>query len=81
MIVTNPRGSRTEDVRPKAPTWGSEQWALIQESVVTTQAHWLDCFESGIEPEVSGADNLRTFALVEACYTSAISGKPERPPA
>jgi predicted dehydrogenase len=81
MSVTSPKGFRVEEVRPVAPSWGTDQWALIQESVVTTQAHWLDSLEKGTEPEVSGADNLRTFALVEACYASAETGKAVKPAA
>lgn len=47
--------------------------------MVATQSHWLDCLESGSEPEISGADNLKTFALVEACYASAASGQAVKP--
>ena len=52
----------------------SPQWALIQDSVVATQRHWLDCLDGGAEPATSGRDNLKTFALVEASYRSAASG-------
>jgi len=79
MTVTSPKGSRVEDVSPTPLSWGAEPWLLVQESVLNTQRHWLDCFEKGIEPETSGVDNLRTFALVEACYASAASGRAEQP--
>ena len=39
------------------------------------QEHWVDCLRAGVEPETSGADNLKTFALVEAAYRSAASGE------
>ncbi|TIM62075.1 MAG: gfo/Idh/MocA family oxidoreductase, partial [Mesorhizobium sp.] len=31
---------------------------------------------NGTEPATSGADNLRTLALVEAAYAGAASGEP-----
>ena len=53
----------------------------MQESVLNTQQHWIDCLRSGREPQTSGADNLKTFALVEAAYASAASGRAEVPEA
>ena len=50
-----------------------------QDSVYHTQAHWLDSLRQGREPETSGRDNLRTFAIVEAAYESAASGQAVRP--
>ena len=79
MTVTTAAGGRREQVPPKPLVWGHEPWLLIQDSVVAIQRHWLDCLESGREPETSGADNLKTFALVEACYHSAASGLPVKP--
>lgn len=38
------------------------------------EQHWVDCLREHREPETSGADNLKTFALVEAAYRSAESG-------
>ena len=32
--------------------------------------------KSGREPQTSGADNIKTFALVEAAYQGAASRKP-----
>lgn len=70
-----------QHVPPTAPAWADPQWALIQQSVFNTQQHWIDCLRAGIEPATSGADNLKTFALVEAAYASAASGQPEVPQA
>ena len=36
-----------------------------------TMAQLLCALEDKTEPEISGADNLKTMALVEACYRSA----------
>ena len=51
----------------------------IQESVLTTQRHWVDCLRNRTPPQTSGADNLKTFALCEAAYASAASGDPVAP--
>lgn len=67
------------DVAPTAPAWGDPVWALVQESVVNTQQHWVDCLRSEREPATSGKDNLKTFALVEAAYDSAAAGQPAVP--
>jgi predicted dehydrogenase len=81
MTVRSPAGIREEDVRPKPLAWAKAPWLLIQDSVVTTQAHWLDSLAAGQEPATSGHDNLKTFALVEACYASAKDGTAVRPAA
>ena len=73
LTVTTPTGTTREVVSPYATPWMSQRWALIQDSVVATQRHWLDCLDRGAEPATSGRDNLKTFALVEASYRSAAS--------
>lgn len=50
------------------PRW-SEVW--FPDAFVGTMAQLLCALEEGTEPEISGQDNLRTMALVEACYVSA----------
>jgi D-apiose dehydrogenase len=79
LTVTTPERAWSEDVPPHPLSWGTEAWLLVQESVLATQRHWIDCLEKQVEPETSGRDNLRTFALVEAAYESAASGKPVKP--
>lgn len=68
-------GRRVEDVSPPLLPWASRPWHNIQESVVAIQRHWIECMKTGAEPATSGADNLKTFALVEAAYQSAASGQ------
>ncbi|MEO9591396.1 MAG: gfo/Idh/MocA family oxidoreductase, partial [Rhodopirellula bahusiensis] len=34
-------------------------------------AELLVALETGVEPNISGRDNLRTMALIDACYESA----------
>jgi predicted dehydrogenase len=59
---------------PAPLAWGSPLMLHIQESVVRIQQHWVDCLQTGREPETSGMDNLRTLELVEAAYASAAAG-------
>jgi predicted dehydrogenase len=61
----------SEDVSTPLRSWTSQPWHLAQESVLNTQRHWIDSLRRGTEPAVSGADNLKTYALVEAAYASA----------
>jgi len=79
ITVNSPKGARIEAAAPPPLAWGNEPWLAIQDSVVTIQREWLDSLAEGRGAQTSGADNLRTFALVEACYTSAATGQPVIP--
>ncbi len=74
LEVITPRGTTVSDVSPKLLSWASRPWHNIQESVFAIQQHWVDKLSSNEEPSTSGADNLKTFALVEAAYDSAARG-------
>ncbi|MAU22705.1 MAG: oxidoreductase [Martelella sp.] len=67
--------SETRDVAPPVLPWAERPWHNIQESVAIIQRHFVDCLGEGRVPETSGADNLNTFALVEAAYLSAAEGR------
>jgi D-apiose dehydrogenase len=67
------------EVAPNRPAWADPEWTLVQESVLNTQRHFIDCLKSGREFQTSGRDNLLTFALVEAAYASAAAGQPVVP--
>jgi predicted dehydrogenase len=71
------RGGKAEyrELDPEPLPWAERPWHVVQESVLRIEEHWVDCLRRGIEPETSGADNLKTFALVEAAYESAASGE------
>jgi predicted dehydrogenase len=43
--------------------------------VQTIQQHFVDSLATGNPPDTSGADNLKTLALVEAAYLSAAEGR------
>ena len=68
-------GSRVYDLSPPVLPWASRPWHNIQESVLAIQEHFVACVAEKTEPETSGADNLRTLALVEAAYVSAAEGR------
>ncbi|MBZ9722580.1 Gfo/Idh/MocA family oxidoreductase [Mesorhizobium sp. CO1-1-11] len=76
LTVTGKSGTKVSDISPPLLPWASRPWHNIQESVLAIQRHWVDCLASGQEPATSGADNLRTFALVEAAYAGAASREP-----
>jgi len=71
MLVNSDDVMRHETVRNPLLPWTSEPWHTAQESVLTTQRHWVACLRTGRTPETSGEDNLRTYALVDAAYQSA----------
>jgi predicted dehydrogenase len=53
--------------------WFSPRWKEVwfPDAFVGTMAQLLCALEDGIEPEISGRDNLGTIALCEAVYSSA----------
>lgn len=63
------------DVSPAVLPWAEKPWHNIQESVLTIQDHFINCLAREIEPETSGADNLKTLTLVEAAYISAAKNR------
>ncbi len=76
QLTITANGTTThQDVSPKLLPWASRPWHNIQESVALIQQHWVDCLNNKSEPQTSGRDNLKTFALVEAVYLSAATGK------
>lgn len=75
LTVTVAGATTRTGVSPPLLHWASKPWHNIQESVALIEQHWVDCLLSGKEPQTSGADNLKTLALVEAAYQSAASGQ------
>jgi len=59
--------------------WAERPWHVIQESVYATCEHILQRFRAGQAADVSGADNFKTYALCEAAYAAAASGRTEKP--
>jgi predicted dehydrogenase len=55
-------------------------WTFVRQDTVTgsriaAQQHFIDCLGSGADFETSGAETLRTMALVYAAYLSAEEGR------
>ncbi len=74
LTLTSGGKSTHHDLSPPLLPWAAKPWHNIQESVALIQQHWADCLREGKEPQTSGRDNLKTFALVEAVYQSAATG-------
>jgi predicted dehydrogenase len=75
LTVHGPGGTTESIVAPSLLPWASRPWHNIQESVALIQKHWIERLAAGREPDTSGRDNLKTFALVEAAYLSAERGE------
>jgi predicted dehydrogenase len=74
-LVIQAGAETVEDVSPPVLPWAERPWHNIQESVQAIQQHFVKCLAEGRSPETSGADNLKTLALVEAAYRSAEEGR------
>ncbi|MDY7103078.1 MAG: Gfo/Idh/MocA family oxidoreductase [Actinomycetota bacterium] len=57
------------------PSWDS---VWFPDAFAGTMSQLLRAVENGTEPEISGRDNLRTLACVEACYRSIELGRTVR---
>lgn len=71
LVVQTQAGETILDVSPRLYAWAERPWHNIQESVVTLQQDFVGCLNRGEEPETSGADNVKTLALVEGAYIAA----------
>lgn len=71
LKVTSDRVTTTRDLSTPLLGWTSHPWHVAQESVLNTQRHWVESLRAGREPATSGADNLKTYALVMAAYEAA----------
>ena len=59
--------------------WAEKPWHVVQGSVLMTQRAIVAAWRNGSDAETSGRDNLKTFALVEAAYEAAASGRAVAP--
>ena len=71
LRITSRGAVEERAVEPVPPAWATKPWHVVQESVLNLQRHWVRAWQSGAEPETSGADNLITYGLVMAAYESA----------
>src|SRR6266446_5605295 len=56
----------------QCPTW-TESW--FPDAFIGTMAQLLIALEDGTQPAISGHDNLKTMALVDAAYVSAVQSR------
>lgn len=75
LTLHRPGSHESMDVEPPVPPWGARPWHGVQESVVAFQTHARDAILGRVEPQPSGADNLRTLAVAMAAYESAETGR------
>ena len=61
--------------------WANKPWHMIEESVYKTCKHLLQSLKAGREADVSGRDNLKTYAVCEAAYEAAATGRAVKPAA
>ena len=67
--------TRDEVIDSDARDWTAKPWTQIQDSVPRTQQHFIDALRAGLPFETSAQDSLQTYALAEAAYRSAASGR------
>jgi hypothetical protein len=70
---------RTENLTTPLLSWTSHPWHVAQESVLNTCRHLLSAFRTGRDADTSAKDNLKTYALAEACYEAAGKNTVVRP--
>jgi predicted dehydrogenase len=81
MTVTTQGLSFEENIGSPLLSWTTRPWHVSQEAVKNTNRHMMECARAGRPAETSGEDNLKTYALVEAAYESASTGRAAKPPA
>lgn len=72
--VTSGSLSWEEDIGAPLLPWTTRPWHVSQEGAFAACRHFLERLQAGVPAETSGADNLRTFALVDAAYRAAETG-------
>ena len=71
MKVTSDGKANESDIGAPLLSWTSHPWHVSQEGAIGACRHFLDCLQHGVPAETRGADNLRTYALVDAAYRAA----------
>ncbi len=73
-------GARSERwIGSELLSWTSRPWHVSQESVLHTNRHMADAVRAGRPAATSIADNMKTFALVEAAYEAAATHRAVQP--
>jgi predicted dehydrogenase len=68
-----------EDIGAPLMPWTTRPWHVSQEGAYAACRHFLARLRAGLPAETSGADNLASFALVDAAYRAAEEGRAVAP--
>jgi D-apiose dehydrogenase len=71
MVVTADGQVSESHIGSPLLAWTEQPWHTAQESVLLTQRAILAAWREGRDAQTSGADNLKTYALVDAAYAAA----------
>jgi predicted dehydrogenase len=77
--ITASGKTRDLDFSSSLLPWTSQPWHTVQESVLRTEEAIVRAWRDGKDPESTGDDNLKTYALVEAAYEAARLGRAVTP--
>ena len=77
--ITSSGETRDLDFGSPLLPWTSQPWHTVQESVLRTEEAIVRAWRDGKDPESTGDDNLKTYALVEAAYEAARLGRAVTP--
>lgn len=69
--ATTSDGTLMRRYPPPRYSWANPDYAVVHASMVPIHEAFLDALRTGVPPETSGADNLRTLKLVDRAYRSA----------
>ncbi len=79
IILSDGKTSRIIAIENSLSPWMEKPWHVVQRSVYETNRQLMLAARNGLKASTDIADNLKTFALVEAAYAAAISGQAEVP--
>ncbi len=71
ITLTTRSGVQKIDASPSIHPWSKPKMAVVEDSVVNINRHWIECLQNGLTPETSGEDNLKTLELVFGAYQAA----------
>jgi len=72
MTLTSDGKTGETDIGAPLLSWTSHPWHVSQQGALGACRHFLDCLQRGVAAETSGADNLKSYALVDAAYRAAV---------
>lgn len=75
LLIHSNGKQRREAIQGDGRAWTSAPWTQIQDSVPRTQQHFIHTLREGGDFETSAEDSLMTYALAEAAYRSAETGR------